>query len=432
MPMQNPPAEPARKTRGSLWDNPVFLGVVAVLAAVMVWVVVSTYLDPQSSAVISNVSVNYSYQSATYTAKGLDIVGQQEISNVRVQAAGNSTVVGSLQSSDIMVYPVYTGVQGAGEATLRLEARITNSDYTSMSIELTVLSPQTVTVVFDTVSEKTLPVTTDTSGITIADGFTLNKVTTVPSEVTLTGPTSELEEISSVVASISAEDSLSDSLSTQSVLTLRNEAGEAVAPQYTTMDNDRAEISLTVYQVCELPLSIEFINVPSGFDTQSLHYSLSIPTLRVAGPAKTVGTLTELSVVAFDLGREFAFDRDYQKNIELPDGVVSQDGVSTVTIRFDTTEMSSRTFNVTNIRTVNVPSTIDLEVLTTQIRQVTLYGPKEEIEELSADSVLAQVDCQNLTVSVGQQTVPASIQVPSSSRIFAVGDYTVQCQAEAQ
>ena len=94
----------------------------------------------------------------------------------------------------------------------------------------------------------------------------------------------------------------------------------------------------------ELPLSIVVINAPSGFDTSYLKYSLSIPTLNVAGPAKTVGALTELSVAAFDLGREFAFDRDYQKNIELPAGVVSLDGVSAVTIRFDTTDMISRTF----------------------------------------------------------------------------------------
>lgn len=70
-----------------------------------------------------------------------------------------------------MVYPVYNGVQGAGKTTLRLEARITNTDYTNVGIKLTVLSPQTVDVVFDTVGEKTLPVTTDTSGITIGRRF---------------------------------------------------------------------------------------------------------------------------------------------------------------------------------------------------------------------------------------------------------------------
>ena len=307
---------------------------------------------------------------------------QQAVDNVQVQADGNGTLIGKLSSSDIMVYPVYNGVQGAGKTTLRLEARITNTDYTNVGIKLTVVSPQTVDVVFDTVGEKTLPVTTDTSGITIADGFTLNRITTTPTEVTLTGPTSELDKISEVVAPVSHEGSLSDSVSATASLELRDENGDIVTPEYTTLDSNTADINLTVYQVRELPLSIVFINAPSGFDTSYLKYSLSIPTLNVAGPAKTVGALTELSVAAFDLGREFAFDRDYQKNIELPAGVVSLDGVSAVTIRFDTTDMTSRTFTVTNIRTVNVPSTIDLEVLTAQIHQVTLYGPKSEMEEL--------------------------------------------------
>ena len=301
-----------------------------------------------------------------------------------------------------------------------------------MGIKLTVLRPTSVRVVFDTVSEKTLPVTQDTSDISIAEGFTLNGVSTVPAEVTLSGPTSELDQITSVVAPVSTGDTLSDSVTVRSTLELRDANGNVVTPQYTTMDNDTANVTLTVYQVRELPLSIDFINTPKGFDTSSLNYSLSIPTLKVAGPAKVVGALNELSVVAFDLGREFTFDRDYQKNIELPNGVVSLDGVSTVTIQFDTTEMATRTFSISNIRPVNVPSTINLEVLTTLIRDVRVYGPADEIAQLTADSILAQIDCQDLNVTSGQQTIPVSIQIPSSSRIFAVGNYTVQCEATAQ
>ena len=85
------------------------------LAAVLVWMVVSTFLDPQGSFVIKDVSVNYGYQSTIYTSKGLDIVDQQAVDNVQVQADGNGTLIGKLSSSDIMVYPVYNGVQGAGK-----------------------------------------------------------------------------------------------------------------------------------------------------------------------------------------------------------------------------------------------------------------------------------------------------------------------------
>ena len=118
MQKQTQPAEPVRKANGSIWDNRFLMGIVYVQAAVLVWMVVSTFLDPQGSFVIKDVSVNYGYQSTIYTSKGLDIVDQQAVDNVQVQADGNGTLIGKLSSSDIMVYPVYNGVQGAGKTTL--------------------------------------------------------------------------------------------------------------------------------------------------------------------------------------------------------------------------------------------------------------------------------------------------------------------------
>lgn len=161
------------------------------------------------------------------------------------------------------------------------------------------------------------------------------------------------------------------------------------------MDSDSANVTLTIYQVRELPLEVDFIGVPNGFDTNSLHYTLSQQKLRVAGPARTVSALESLTVTDFDLAREFEMDRDYQRLIELPAGVVSLDGVTNVTLSFDTTDMTSTTLNISNIRLVNVPSNYDMEILSSLVSGVELYGPKDEIEELSADSVVAQIDCQS-------------------------------------
>ena len=66
------------------------------------------------------------------------------------------------------------------------------------------------------------------------------------------------------------------------------------------------------------------------------------------------------------------------------------------------------------------------------VSNVTLYGPAAEIEELSADSIVAQIDCQSLNLTVGQQTIAVSIQIPSSSCIFATGSYTVQCEVTSK
>lgn len=415
-----------------MWDYPAVLWCAAVACAVLAWLIVTMYFDQESDKTVTVSNITYTYQSSTYSSLGLDIVETPEISGVTVRIKGSGTIIGGIRESDIMVYPKYSTVRGAGTVTLELGARFITSDYDNLGIELIVENPTTVTVVFDNVSEKTVRVTADTSQIAIADGFILNSVSSVPAEVTLTGPTSELEQIDSVVATVTSEDKLDDSVTLEAPLEMRDANGNVVTPQYTTMDSDTAAITLNVLQVRELPLTVDFIGLPAGFDESSLSYSLDRSTLRVAGPARTISKMNVLSVASLDLSQSFAFDRDYQLSVELPDGIVSQDGITTVTLTFDTTNMAGTTLNVSNIKVINVPSDMEVDVLTSRISGVTLYGPADEIEELSADNVLAQVDCQSISVTAGQQTIPVTIQIPSSSRIFAVGSYTVQCAITTQ
>ena len=404
----------------------------SLLCAIISWSIVTLTLDPEGDKTFTVSEISYSYNSNLYTSLGLDIVETEQVGSIQVKVEGSGTVIGQLQASDLIVYPNYSTVTGAGEQTLSLQARVSNSQFSTNNIEVQVVSPTQVTVVFDKIGEKTLPVTVESSDLSVADGFMLYRSSTVPAEVTISGPQSELDSITSVVAPVTVDGELSDSTSVTTSLEMRDENGNVVSPQYASLDSNSANVTLTVYQVRELPLAIDFINVPTGFDTSSLDYTLSQETMVVAGPTRTVSALTELSVISFDLGRQFAFDRDYQLPVELPSGLVAQDDTTSVTLSFDTSDMASVTINVPNIRVVNMPSNYDITVQSERVSNVTLYGPKEEIEQLLPESVVAQLDCQNLQVSAGQQTLPVTIQVPSSSRIFAVGSYTVQCQISSR
>ena len=403
----------APKGPRTIWNNPVFSAVLAIIMGFAMWIIVTVYIDPQGSTTVTGVPINYTSGASTYTAQGLDIVEKPDIEGVTVKVEGNSTIIGNIRSADIMVYPSYAGVSGAGKVTLRLQARVTNTTDFPGDIECTVESPSTIDVVFDEVSEKTVPVTVDASAVTISSGYMLNKTTAVPAEITLRGPTSELDQVSSIVAPVQMDGELADTTTVPATLELRDEEGNAFTPQYISMESDSANVTLTVYQVRELPLEVDFIGAPNGFDVESLHYSLSQQTLCVAGPARTISALEALTVTDFDLAREF-------------------DGVTNVTLDFDTSEMASTKLNVSNIRAINVPSNYELQILSSIVSGVTLYGPADEIEKLSADSIVAQIDCQSLNLTVGQQTIAVSIQIPSSSRIFATGSYTVQCEVTSK
>lgn len=433
MPKPTDPKTPQPSTgRKSLWSYPLFSLILALFCGFVAWTVVAVYVDPQGSVTVQDVPINYVNGASAYTSQGLDIVEKPSIETVDVRVDGNSTIIGNITNSDIMVYPSYAGVSGAGRVTLRLQARLVNTTDFPGDIECTVESPRTIEAVFDEVSEKTLAITVDASAVSVAEGYMLNRSAAVPAEITLRGPTSELDQIASVVATVSSDAELSDTTTVPATLELRDENGEVYTPQYTTMDSETANVTLTVYQVRELPLAVDFIGTPTNFDAGSLRYTLSQDTLRVAGPARTISALEELTVTNFDLSQEFELGRDYQRLVELPSGIVSLDGVTSVTLSFDTSDMGSTTLNISNISAINVPSNYEVEILSSMVSGVTLYGPAEEVEALSADSVVAQIDCQSVNLTVGQQTIPVTIQIPSSSRIFATGSYTVQCEVRAR
>ena len=259
----------------------------------------------------------------------------------------------------------------------------------------------------------------------------LNKTTAVPAEITLRGPTSELDQVSSIVAPVQIDGELADTTTVPQPCSCGMRSAMSYAAVY--LDGERL-------RQCDTDrLSGAGAAAGGGlhrhaerFDVESLHYSLSQQTLRVAGPARTISALEALTVTDFDLAREFEPGRDYQRLIELPAGIVSLDGVTNVTLDFDTSEMGSTKLNVSNIRAINVPSNYELQILSSIVSGVTLYGPADEIDKLSADSIVAQIDCQSLNLTVGQQTIAVSIQIPSSSRIFATGSYTVQCEVTSK
>ena len=408
-----------------LWGDRRFLLLLSLGIAVLLWLYVTMSVMPNTSTTLSGVPVDFDYDSAKYTTLGLDIVNEPSYT-VDLSLSGDGSVLGAARASDFVVYPDYSSVKGAGSQTLNLNVKIINPDLENRVTATIERGRRTVDVVFDTILTKTLPVTVETSGLHIAEGYSLNKVSSSPSEITITGPSTEVSQVTAVVAPLSMEGELSESQLVQVPLEMRDANGKTLALPYTTMEDDIVDVTVSVYKQVELPLVVNFINVPSYFDVNTLQYSLSQETLLVSGPERVVNNLTELSVGSFDLST-FSLDKDYQMNVELPDGIVSNENVSSVTLSFDTTGMSERSFNVSQISVINVPANYQVEVTTKRLNNVVLVGPEEDLEQLSAGSIEARINAEDLQVAVGTQTVAVQIQVPSNPRVFAIGTYTVTC-----
>lgn len=424
---------PQKKEEGlsarTLLDNTRIRMLLSLGSAILMWFIVTMLVQPNTSQIINNVPVNFNYNALQYTQQGLSIVNNPEYT-VSVIAYGDGYAIGNLQPDDFVVYPDYTSVKGSGEASLRLNVRCTASSTGNISVELQDRSTR-VEVVFDTVAEIVLPVAVRNRDVSMADGYILNRTITTPAEITLHGPTSELARVKQVVAELSLRGDLNSNVETTVPLLFLDAEDEPIDFTYTMADFDAVDLELVVYKLAELPLRLNFINTPPGFDSSTLRYSLGQDTLLVAGPASVVTRLGELNIGTIDLST-FSLNKSYELAITLPSGVVSQEHIPTIGVNFDTTGLSTRTLNLPEscIEVVNLPTNYRLNVESKRIANVTLCGPQEALEGLTAASVVARIDMDAVSAVTGQQNLAVNIYVPSQPQVFALGSYTVQCKIE--
>ena len=412
------PAVPPK--RNLLNDRRIRL-LLSLLGAVIAWMAVTIVVQPGTTTTIYNVPVDFTYDSAAYTSRGLSIVNAEE-KTVNLKLSGDGYTIGSLSANDFVVYPDWSSVRDSGEKSLRLQVRSQSTLLTGVSVSID--GDNTVDVVFDVVEEKTLPIQVTTNYLKIADGYILYGTDISKETVTLSGPSTELSKVETCTAEVTYSGELTSPVTLDTGLRFYTRSGGEVKFEYTTLETDSVEVTLQV--------NVSFINAPRDFDPSVLVYSLSKKTLNVAGPESQIDRLSALSVGTIDLST-FALDKVYEMPIELPSGIRLLDNISSITVSFDSSRLETKTMNLpaSCVQVINLPSTYTLTVETERLMNVTLCGPAGSLEALNPEQVVIEIDADDFYVAIGQQNIACRLYVPANDKIFALGSYVVQCKIES-
>ena len=416
-------------TKSILNDRRIRL-LLAIVGAIVAWMVVTIVVQPGTTRTINNVPVDFTYDSAAYTSRGLSIVSAPE-KYVSLKLSGDGYTIGSLTSSDFVVYPDWSGVRDCGEKTLHLQVRGVNTLLNGVSVSIEG-GDNSVDVVFDVVEEKTVPITVTTNYLTIADGYILYGTELSKETVTLSGPSTEIDKVETCTAEVTHKGELTDSVTLDTALRFYTKSGSEVKFEYTNLEESSVEVTLEVYKMATLPVSVSFINAPRNFDPSVLVYSLSKQTLNVAGPESQIEKLSTLSVGTIDLST-FALNKVYELPIELPGNIRLLDNISSITVSFDSSKLETKTMNLpaSCVQVVNLPSTYTLTVQTERLMNVTLCGPADLLDTLVPEQVVIEIDADDFYVAAGQQNIACRLYVPSNGKIFALGSYVIQCKIES-
>ena len=421
--------KPAVSPKRNLLNDRRIRLLLSLLGAVIAWMAVTIVVQPGTTTTIYNVPVDFTYDSAAYTSRGLSIVNAEE-KTVNLKLSGDGYTIGSLSANDFVVYPDWSSVRDSGEKSLRLQVRSQSTLLTGVSVSID--GDNTVDVVFDVVEEKTLPIQVTTNYLKIADGYILYGTDISKETVTLSGPSTELSKVETCTAEVAHKGDLTEPVTLNTALRFYTRSGSEVKFEYTTLDEESVDVTLQVYKVATLPVDVNFINAPRDFDSSVLSYALSKKTLNVAGPESQINKLSALSVGTIDLST-FALNKVYEMPIELPTGIHLLDNLENITVSFDSSKLETKTLNLpaSCVQVINLPASYQLTVETERLMNVTLCGPVGSLEALTPEQVVIEIDADDFSVAIGQQNIACRLYVPANGKIFALGSYVVQCKIES-
>ena len=403
----------------SLWQNNTFFKVISVVIACIIWVVVAMNMKTDIPREIKEVPVTMDNQTSFITRMGLTIIGDESLF-VDVTIEGQRLVVGSIKPEDIAVSVDLSSVNGAGNFSLPLVAEnVSGKDFAISSI-----SPSTVNLKFDRMVTKKFNVDVKMEGLVVPEeGYLMEEAVVSPTQVSVTGPDTDIAKIAKCVVSVDHEGSLTKTTAFTSDIVLLDKDGNKIETSGLTMDVKQAEVTVPILKTVDLPVKVEFLNAPTNLDLEELEYAVSNETVTVAGPVDEIDKYSEIILgyidfKALDLESNFTFD------VELRENFINVAHTETVTVTFDWTDMVAKEFTVTNLSLVNVPSDYDARLLTDRVTKVKIIGPAQVLETMTADDLVGQIDLSKRSVETGQFKTAVTISAPSKNLVWAVGDYT--------
>ena len=406
------------------------LAAVSLIASFILWLIISTVIRPTGETTVSGVGVNINIQSGLLSEMGLSAIEGGE-RTVEVVISGSRSVIGGVTAEDIVVRPSLSDVSGAGTYSLELVAENTsNKDFEIVSV-----SPEKMTVKFDKYVDKTVPVVYSVTGeYSVPDNYLQEEIYVTPSEIVVTGPEKDIENIKSARVSAELEGEHTATVGILSDIELLDADGNVV--NYNRNEIKTSASSATIYipikQVQELPIYFEYINVPEYFDKAQLKCSISQGTVAVAGDESTLEKYSQLLLGYIDIRDITLENSSFILPVELPEGIINLDNIDTVKVDFDLENYIETTFYTSQINIINVPKGYKVTSNAYQLA-VKIIGPADVVNAISAKDIIAQVDLSTREITqTGQYRVQADVFLPGGQLAWAEGSYSVTVTVKKQ
>lgn len=423
-----------KKTDKPLAENNLFMLIISVVSAFILWIVLSLTAFPETTVVLREVPIDYSLDGSYADVTGISVLDMSDTTaNVRIN--GQRYLIGDYSNDDIHIGINLDTVRAPGVYDLPLVVTSTNGD----AIDVDTIEPSTVKVEFDYMITKSFSVadgtlTADISNISAADGYIVDPAEVIiePSVVEIYGPRDYVNQVTSCEVKVQSGATVMTTLQTSNTsVTLYNGENIVNDSKISVQSENGFALTIPVYMRKDMKLDVEIQTYFDQFDISSLKYAINPSEITVRSQSDRISNIDEITLGYVDLR-----SLDISSNIILPinntDYYTNISGYDTATVTFDFENYSTKTLTINNsqIYPINVPNGYQVDVETDRINNIKVIGPSEIIEQIDSKDLIAQIDMLDYNITEGFRMYTVTVYLPMYNNCWCCGTYQVACNVQ--
>ncbi len=412
-----------------------YLMLFSIVLAFVIWIIMSLTVFPETTITLKDVPIDFSLDGSYADVAGISVM-KTSVDSVNVVISGERYLIGDYAADDIHVGINVDAVRATGSYELSLVVTSVNGD----TIEVDQIEPSSVKVDFDYMVTKTFSVedgtlVADVSNLAAADGYIIDEdeITISPSTIEVYGPQDYIDQITSIAVKVDNAATIQSTMTSNLNSVILYSGNDVFENEDVTINNESFEVTVPVYMLRDVDLSVTLTSTVDSFDLSSITYSINPSSILVRSQTTDLNNLDPInldyiSVNKITVGSVFDVTIDKSSNYE------NISGIETATVTFDLDGYSEKAVTISNSQIYIMNSSGDKTVTVeqAQVQNVILVGPTDVLEQISSSDVVAEIDMLDYAnTNVNYTIMDLTIYVPGYDNVWCYGTYRVYVSIEA-
>lgn len=406
-----------------LFENKKFCIVFSIIAAFIIWLVITVNQKPTIERTFSELTVNINLENTFAAENEMSIISDISEQKFTVVVRGPGGQVGTLTSSDINLYASAATVDAPGNYNLEVAASPLAS---GSECEILSVSPSTLNVDFDYITSEEFTIVASAVGATAEEGLIAENGVVSGTEtdtVNIKGPRTIINSIDKVVATAEVNKTLKVSETFDANIVIYDIEGNVIQQNNLTLSTTKVKVTVPISKKKVVPVIAEFSNLPEGFDLSSLDWSVDHNNVTIIGTPEIVDKTSQVSLSAIDITTVNSTSFSFDVSAKLPEGVRLLDSIDHFTVSIKLSGYVEKTIDIVEkAKFTGLSSDLKVSSKGVNIKNVKIFGPKNMVNKINSSNITAIIDLSDK--KSGEHTVNAYFSFGDYTKIWQVGVYT--------